>query len=252
MRLIDSACAMLLTFVLVGCSDSSTAVAAPTPCSVAMLKGTYGLQRNGQLRPGAQFTAIGLIRFDGLGKRTWTQTTSTSGVFGSDSNQVGTYIVNADCTGSEFDASNNQVSTFVVVHDADEVLGMSTGGGNVAQHYERIPGPCTLASIAGDYGFQRNGTNGTGAALTAIGTVTFDGRGSSSFQQLVDRGGTITTATGTAYTYTVNSDCTSVQFDPNGAAFAGVVIVNGGDEVLGMSLTPGNNVVVHYERMKQP
>ena len=29
-----------------------------------------------------------------------------------------------------------------------------------------------------------------------------------------------------------------------------LVVVHGGDEVLGMSMTAGNNIVIHYEKVK--
>ncbi len=55
---------------------------------------------------------------------------------------------------------------------------------------------------------------------------------------------------GQVSTYAVNADCTGTLIDSVTGPFAQIVIVHDADEVLGMSLTPGNNVVVHYERMK--
>jgi hypothetical protein len=70
----------------------------------------------------------------------------------------------------------------------------------VAVHYEKITGNCTLATLNGLYGFQRNGTT-TAGPLLAIGTVTYDGRGNFVASQITDRNGTFGAPTSQSGTY---------------------------------------------------
>jgi hypothetical protein len=110
---------------------------------------------------------------------------------------------------------------------------------------------CSVATLNGTYGFQRNGQTSAGP-LTAIGTITFDGMGNATFQQTISRSGTFTVTPVQSSTYTVNADCTSTAIDTTGAVFAQQVVVHNGSEVLGISMTPGNNVAIHFERIADP
>src|SRR5712692_6918179 len=110
---------------------------------------------------------------------------------------------------------------------------------------------CTNATLNGTYGFQRMGHTLQGE-LSAVGIVTFDGQGNGVAAQTISRSGIFNSVTNQLGTYTINSDCTGTETDPNGNVFAHLVIVHGGSEVLGMSLTPGNNVAIHFERLVDP
>jgi hypothetical protein len=218
-------------------------------CSTGALRGAYGSQRNGQTAPGAALTAVGVAMFDGLGHIVEQQTVSTNGKFSAIINQAG-YAIGPDCTGTENDESGNVVANLVMVHGSSEILGISVlPGSNVSVHFERIDGSCSISTLNGTYGFQRNGQSGPGASLLALGTIMFDGNGNSVAQQTTDRSGTIGPLNTLVGTYAINPDCTGTQADTNGI-FGQVVVVHGGDEVLGMSMTAGNNVVIHYERVK--
>ena len=221
-------------------------------CSTAALQGPYGSQLNGQAAPGTALTSVGLATFDGLGHVLERMSVSTNGIFSTITNQSGGYTIDSDCTGIQTDASGNTVAKLTMVHASDEVLGISiVPGTNIALHFERITSGCTNATLNGNYGFQRNGQTGPGAPLLAIGTITFDGLGNAVATQTTERGGVIGAPVTAPATYVVNSDCTATQADPTtGNVFAQMVVVHGGDEVLGISMTPGNNVVVHYERTK--
>ena len=235
--------------VLVSTACSSVTAPASAACATSALTGTFGAQRNGQIRPGTLISAVGIATFDGKGNIVEHMTVMTNGTQSTVANQA-IYAINADCTGTESDSSGNVVARLTVVHGGDEVLGMSAAPlSNEAMHYERITGTCSLASLNGEYGFQRNGVTSTGP-LIAIGTVTFDGRGNYSASQITGRSGVFSTSTDQTGTYAVNPDCTSSESSAANGTFAQLAIVNGGDEVLGMSLTPGNNVVVHFERVK--
>lgn len=107
---------------------------------------------------------------------------------------------------------------------------------------------CTNATVQGSYGFQRNGTTSKGA-LTAVGLGEFDGQGNATGQQEISRSGVFSFLPAIAGTYTINPDCTGTLFDPTGNPFAYLVVTHNGSEILGMSLTAGNNVAIHYERI---
>jgi hypothetical protein len=115
---------------------------------------------------------------------------------------------------------------------------------------------CTEATIAGTYGFQRNGSTAQGP-ITAVGIIEFDGHGNSIAQQTIAKAGTfsgfpIDSASVQQPTYFVNPDCTGAQVDPTGNPVSSFVIVHNGAEILAMSLTAGNNVAVHFERIVDP
>ncbi|TAN03791.1 MAG: hypothetical protein EPN36_11740, partial [Rhodanobacteraceae bacterium] len=67
-------------------------------CSVANLRGTFGLISVGSF-DGTPFTRAGWETFDGKGYTSGTATNSVSGT-ASPSTFIGTYTVNADCTGT--------------------------------------------------------------------------------------------------------------------------------------------------------
>ena len=114
---------LLTAFAVVACGSTDIAVPTQVSCSTAALSGNYGFQRNGQTAPGTAWTSVGLAMFDGHGNILGHQAVSINGVFSTVANQVGTYAINADCTGSESDASGKVIGTLVVVHGGDQVIG---------------------------------------------------------------------------------------------------------------------------------
>ena len=241
---------LVLVLTSVGCRATDAVAPDAQPCSAATLSGTYGAQRNGQVGPGSLLTAVGLITFDGQGTSAARYNLSMNGTFSTPASQTGRYALNADCSGTESDPGGTAIAKLVVVHGGDEVLGLSmVSGSNVSFHYERIATNCANAALSGTYGFQRNGQAGPGIALLGIGVITFDGHGNAVAHQTIDRNGT-TNVVDQVATYNINADCTGTQIDTTGKVFSQLVVVNGGDEVLGMSMTVPNNVVIHYERIK--
>ena len=113
--------------------------------------------------------------------------------------------------------------------------------------------PCTSALLKGTYGFLRIGHTSQGP-LTALGTITFDGEQNTTARQTIVRGGKLTPAgPGGASKYSVNADCSGTQFglpsSNGGGVFAQMAVIHDGSEAIAMSMTAGNNVAVHYERM---
>jgi len=231
--------------------------ADPSPiCTLSTLNGAYAVQKNGHTTTGGLVSVVGVVTFDGQGKAVGRQEVSRNGVFTKEQ-IASSYTVNADCTGT-INSAAGEVSMFLIVHDADEVLGISmVSGNNEAVHYQRVgdgpaerPPVCTLATFTGTYGFQRNGHVSAGDLL-ALGILSSDGKGNATATQTIDRNGVFSVATFPA-TYTIDADCMGTQVDTNGNVFAAFVMVHGGSEVLGISQTPGNNVVIHFERLADP
>jgi hypothetical protein len=241
----------LITCSAVACGQGSPTMPSVVSCSTAALRGTYGSQRNGQAAPGTVLTSVGVAAFDGAGHIVEHTTVSTNGSFSTITGQASSYAIGSDCTGIQTDASGTQVARLTMVHGGDEVLGISiVPGSNLAMHFERITSGCTNATLNGDYGFQRNGQT-NGVSLLALGTITFHGNGHADAQQTSQRNGVVgPVQTFPDYMYAVNPDCTGAQIDPTGSVFSQFVVVHQADEILGMSMTPGNNVVIHFERTR--
>jgi hypothetical protein len=112
--------------------------------------------------------------------------------------------------------------------------------------------PCTVASLNGTYGFLRIGQT-TQGPLTALGWITFDGEGNDVARQTIVRSGKVTPPAGPggASKYTVNPDCTGTQYGLGTSTdvFSQMAVIHDGSEALALSMTVGNNVAVHYERM---
>jgi hypothetical protein len=241
---------LALAVVVLACHSSDAVAPAPTAnCTLSGLSGAFGFQRNGQSAPGAPISSVGVATFDGHGNMAAQEQVSNSGVFSVIAGETGTYTINPDCTGTLSGASGSVIASLSLVHGGDEVLGISSvAGTNISMHYERIPGPCTNAILKGTYGFQRNGIAAGGVQLLALGTAVFDGIGTSNGVETNDRNGK-SNAVNVLATYVINADCTGTMSDTTRSVFSQMVVVGGGDEILGISMTAGNNVVIHFERV---
>ena len=102
---------------------------------------------------------------------------------------------------------------------------------------------CSVAILNGTYGFYRTGTVPAGP-LAAVGIATYDGNGNSTARQTTRRNG-VTTAdlfTTPAFpsTYQIDPDCAGREINPDGSVFAHFVVVEGGKELLILSMTDAN------------
>jgi Domain of unknown function (DUF4214) len=250
-----------------------------SPCTNATVKGTYGFQRNGTTSQGA-LTALGTVVWDGDGNDVAQQTISRSGKFTDGTNQISTYNINPDCTGTLYNLDASAFGKFTVVHNGSEIIGMSlTAGNNVVIHNERITDSgmsatgtptqdaqvfinrpnaqnaeaggfsgCTNASVKGTYGSQRNGTTNQ-VPLSAVGMTEFDGEGKAVTEETISRAGNFSGATNQVSTYKINPDCTGTESDSSGNLIAKIIVVHDGSQIIGMSLTPGDNMSLHFERI---
>ncbi len=113
---------------------------------------------------------------------------------------------------------------------------------------------CSVASLKGAYGFFRTGTVPAGP-LAAVGIITFDGAGNWTGRQTIRRNGVtvsdLFTDRPAVGLYEVFPDCTGKFLDLNGNVFAHVVVVDGGKELFGMSLSTGNSVYGVWKKINK-
>jgi hypothetical protein len=117
--------------------------------------------------------------------------------------------------------------------------------GLVSRVHAEARGACSVASLNGAYGFYRTGTTPAGA-LAAVGIATFDGKGGGTARQTIRKNGVTTadlfTDPPSSGPYEVDPDCGARFLNPDGSAFAHVVVVDGGKELFILSLSDSNTV----------
>ncbi|HKA19488.1 MAG TPA: hypothetical protein VKN18_14455 [Blastocatellia bacterium] len=107
-------------------------------CGLQTLKGNYGNIFNGTIVPPAgspfPFSGVGVVTFDGNGNVTATEQASSNG-FPLQITFDGTYVVNADCTGTItaiFNPGNFEGHiSIVIVGNGNEAFGVATDLGSV-------------------------------------------------------------------------------------------------------------------------
>jgi hypothetical protein len=103
-------------------------------CSDASLSGTYGFHGFATVvspgSPGTPRTIIGIFTLDGHGTWTANLTLDDNGTIVPRPNEGGTYIINADCTGTLFPTSGGSVA-LVVVDGGKEFYQMRTSPASV-------------------------------------------------------------------------------------------------------------------------
>jgi hypothetical protein len=198
-------------------------------CSLVTLQGTYGDIEEGVVL--AQFPGLpappypvvlaGTVTYDGVGNVSGIYTSSLGGVIVPGTG-TGTYTINPDCTYSD----EITPSSGPVFHHAGTITGqgmlqelhvtytdpwlVATGTAKKIQ-----PGPCSIATLKGTYGFLEQGTIAVQlpgfppppVPYVGVGTITYDGNGNASgtFTTNIDGQSISSTATGM---YTVSAACT--------------------------------------------
>jgi hypothetical protein len=97
-------------------------------CSVASLKGVYAFRRTGVNNDVGPIAEIGIDVFSGLGThRIVRSTRSGNGEIQDWANRssIGTYRVDADCTGSLFDADGTKSNNIIVLDQGKQFLLLS-------------------------------------------------------------------------------------------------------------------------------
>ena len=113
---------------------------------------------------------------------------------------------------------------------------------------------CSVATLNGTYGFYRTGTTSVGP-LASVGIATYDGNGTTTTRQTIRKNGETTQDLFTGPTqvasYEVDPDCAGRLLNPDGSAFSHFVVVDGGKEFFGLSLSPGNSVNVVWKKINK-
>ncbi len=108
-------------------------VRAQDTCTSASLRGGYGYTFSGATVDVASYAAAGRLVADGQGKLYGAETESLDGdIF--QRNYTGTYVVNADCTGSEYTNDDYGTTTrcdFVIFAGGREVQVIEADAGTV-------------------------------------------------------------------------------------------------------------------------
>jgi hypothetical protein len=113
------------------------AVHASSGCTVANLNGAYALSFNGFANVGkaghikaVPTDDVGAAAFDGAGKVSASYTDSTNGHISKGNQDVGTYTVNSDCTGSIVDTTTGGTWDVVILGGGKELylIGTNKGG----------------------------------------------------------------------------------------------------------------------------
>lgn len=113
---------------------------------------------------------------------------------------------------------------------------------------------CSVATLNGTYGFYRTGTTSAGP-LASVGIATYDGNGTTTTRQTIRKNGVTTQDLFTGPTqvasYEIDPDCAGRLLNPDGSAFSHFVVVDGGKEFFGLSLSPGNSVNVVWKKINK-
>ena len=115
-------------------ATGGASLAQAQPCSNASLKGTYGFHAFATIVPPAAPNTpraiIGVFTLDGRGNWTANLTLDDNGTITPRPTEGGTYVVNADCTGTLFPASGGSVA-LVVVDGGREFYQMRTNPSSI-------------------------------------------------------------------------------------------------------------------------
>ena len=247
--------AILIFATLIVCSP----VGHATPCTLASVKGVYGISTvgvglNGSAQPAS---SVYQITADGAGNVTGSATKSIDGSIVTFT-FIGTYAIGSNCTGTAtFQNQFGQVehANFVLDNANKGAFLIQTDANHVQSSFAVAQGTitsCADATIAHTYAVQLSGlVVGTGQfALTGqlvLKEKTVGGTETDTISGNVGLSvnGTITPSVAVTGTYSVNSDCTaSATITPTGmsAINLNLVIVGSGKEVL--AIETDNNTIV--------
>ena len=114
---------------------------------------------------------------------------------------------------------------------------------------------CSVATLKGAYGVLRSGTT-SGGPLASVGIATYDGTGAvTTVRQTIRKNGVTTqdlfTGPTSVASYEIDPDCAGRLVNPDGSVFGHLVVVDGGNEILGMSLSPGNSVTGVWKKISK-
>jgi len=243
-------------------------VAAPVAsaqgrCSVATLKGSYGLVEQGTVvvdievpgLPPVPFPTanVAIVTYDGAGTLMATYRATFGGVPFPPGSVTGTYTVGADCTYTDTVPSVMMQRAGVIVGDGtnQEVRTISTTDWIVATgtRTKMTVGNCSVGDLKGQYLLVSQGVVGPPDArqpLANVGLITFNGRGNLYGRETVNVGGTLVQSPFTG-TYDVSATCavSAEVLDAIGTArLTGVLVGQGANQEVRFLITEPGAVLV--------
>jgi len=142
-----SALAVLAALAIVATTSKHSVppVYAQSGCTDATLTGNYGFDFNGFTSAGREpqspatrpLAVVGVATFNGAGSFSTAYTISFAGNVTQGVQDIGTYIVNADCTGSSTDTTAGLHFNFVILGGGAEVFLIQTDAGNATTGVSR-------------------------------------------------------------------------------------------------------------------
>jgi hypothetical protein len=259
----------IITIVLALALSLAMPGLAAGACDATTLTGTYLYKVNGftykgnaALNPMAAasgFTAVGILRLDGLGGGSGAESVSRAGIL-SDRIFTPTYQVNADCT-AIMDLSycppdrcagpvQPPLPNLVVASDGSQANFLNTvSDTTILGEIWKVPdGTCSAQSLVGTYRFMITGMglNGDGhaqavassAAFGASGLRTMNPDGTFTAQDVAAFGGLIFPR---AYgsNYVVNADCSGVFLASPSIGGVKIYVAPGGSQFVSLTELPG-------------
>ena len=231
--------------LLIALAFSSARFVMAATCSRSTIKGSYGAVLSG-VSGGVVLDSGGLIVADGTGKLNGTWTFNANGTVASDVPFTGTYNVSSSCTGqADLVFSTGTVHFNIVVDSTNRWELIETDNGTTQSGYALAVGThsCSNTEIRGAWSWlQMNAylvSVGPGAFL---GTTKLNGTGKLTGSAITESiNGQILSGLTATGTYSANSDCTgTVAINvPGQTSFPiAIVIVNNGQEMLGVGMLP--------------
>ena len=231
-------------------------------CSVATLKGSYGLVEQGtvvmdigmpSLPPVPFPTAnVAIVTYDGAGTLTATYRASFGGAPLPPGSVTGTYTVGADCTYTDTVPSVMMQRAGVIVGEGtnQEVRTVSTTQWTVATgaRTKMTVGNCSVGDLKGTYLLVSQGVLGPPNArqpVSNVGVVTYNGRGNFSGHETVNVGGTVVQSPFTG-TYDVSANCAisaEVRDAIGTARMTGVLVGQGANQEVRFLVTEPGTVL---------
>ena len=248
----------LATLVVTG-----PAASAQGRCSVATLKGSYGLVEQGTVvvdigmagLPPVPFPTanVAVVTYDGAGTLTATYRATFGGVPLPPGSVTGTYTVGADCSYTDSVPSVMMQRAGVIVGEGtnQELRTVSTTQWIVATgtRTKMTVGNCSVGDLKGQYLLVSQGVIGPPTArlpVANVGLLTYNGRGNLYGRGTVNVAGTIVPNPFTG-TYVVNADCTTsaeVRDSIGTAQLTGVLVGQGANQEVRFLITEPGTVLV--------
>ena len=232
-------------------------------CSVATLKGSYGLVEQGTvvmdigmpgLPPFPFPTAnVAIVTYDGAGNLSATYRAMFGGVPLPPGSVTGTYTVGADCSYTDTVPSVMMQRAGTITGDGtnQEVHTISTVSWVVATGIRRriTTGHCSVGDLKGEYLLASQGVVGPPDArqpVAGVGLITYNGRGNFYGNETVNIAGTPLQNPFTG-TFVVNADCSvsGEVLDMIGTAhLTGVLVGQGANQEVRFLITDPGTVIV--------